>query len=219
MNALPFPHEPRCAVCRLAHLDKEAHDHVTEMLCEGHPRRAVLAYLRKRGLKADEKSLSRHYRRHMLPWWREALYAEARIRAVMEETAGESPATIASAGARSVVMGLMETIQTINYELLAKDADAKLIAAIARACKGVAEIDRLAAQTRLAEKMLDLRKLEFEEKALADRARLLALLTRELKGHPDALRAVKSALTVGASASRRTPETKLKTLTDAHPRP
>jgi len=160
-----FPLEHRCKVCRLCHSDPDTFDALTRRLIRAEPRKQILAYLAAQGVHLTEKNLERHYKRHMAPFFRDALEIERRLRAEMLALDHEGSTSIASAVARSAAMRLLEALTKIDYDRLAKQADPALLREITNAARAVAEIDARAVDGRLKEKMVQLRALELDLKA------------------------------------------------------
>jgi len=97
----------------------------------------------------------------------------------------DTPATIASALARSAAMQLLEVVGKLNPEQLAGKADAKLIDAISRAAETIAKIDALGADRKLKQKLLELRAVELALKQ--GRADVIARhwIISQLRDQPD----------------------------------
>ncbi len=156
-----FPLASRCSICRLFQTHNEQFLEATQMLMLGEEQQAVAKWLNKhRGIDVTIKSLSRHYHNHMLPYFAEALELERRLRAEMAAMDPDTPATIASALARSAAMRLLTVVGHLNLERLAANADPKLLDSISRAAETIAKIDALGADRKLKEKLIELRTIE-----------------------------------------------------------
>jgi len=160
-----FPLEHRCKICRLCHAQPAIFDEITRRLIQAEPRKKIIAWLESEGVKLSEKNLERHYHRHMLPFFREALEVERRLQAEMKAIGTSRSVSIASALARGAAMRLLETLTKIDFNQLAKEADAILIREISGAARAVADIDAKAADILLKEKMVQLRALELDFRA------------------------------------------------------
>ncbi len=159
-----FPLEHRCKVCLLAHTHPEVFDELTRRLLNAQKRSTILTWLKRQGITLTERGLSRHYQRHMLPYYKEALEVERRLRAEMATIGTEGSATIASALARSLAMRALTAATLIDFEALAKEADPKLIRELSGLARTIAQIDALAADARLKEKLVQLRAIEVDLK-------------------------------------------------------
>lgn len=190
-----FPLASRCSICHLFQTHREQFLEATQKLMLGEEQKKVVDWLnRQRGICVTIQSLSRHYHRHMLPYYAEALALERRLRAEMAAMDPDTPATIASALARSAAMQLLTTIDKLDPERLAGKADAKLIDAISRAAETIARIDHLAADRRLKEKTLQLRQIELERRSGDLEAAGARWLSMQLQDHPQAAREIDDVL-------------------------
>ena len=156
------------------------------MLMLGEEQQAVEKWLNKHsGINVTIKSLSRHYHRHMLPYFSEALALERRFRAEMAALDPDTPATIASALVRSAAMQLLEVVHRLDPEQLAAKADPKMLDAISRMAETIAKIDAFAADRRLKEELIKLRAVELALKQ--GRADVIARqwIISQLRDQPD----------------------------------
>jgi len=181
-----FPLASRCSICRLFQTHRDQFLEATQMLMLGEEQQAVEKWLNKhRGIDVTIKSLSRHYHNHMLPYFAEALELERRLRAEMRAMDPDTPATIASALARSLAMRALQAVNLINMEALAAGADAKLIKSLAELALTIAQIDGLSADRKLKEELVKLRAVELALKQ--GRADVIARqwIISQLRDEPD----------------------------------
>jgi len=160
-----FPLEHRCKVCRLCHSHPEIFDGLTRRLLEARPRKQIISWLKRNGISLDEKCLSRHYRRHMLPYFHEALEVERRLRAEFRAIGQEGAASIASALARTLAMRALTAASEIDFEKLGTNADPELIRELSGLARTIAQIDAHAADAQLKSKLVQLRAIELDQKA------------------------------------------------------
>ncbi len=160
-----FPLQHRCKVCRLAQSHPEISDELTRRLLEARKRKDIVSWLKRNGISINEKGLSRHYQRHMLPYFREALEVERRLRAEMNVLDGDTSASIASALARTLAMRGLTAASAIDMDALAENADPDTLRELANLAKVVAQIDSMAADRRLKEKLVQIRQIELELKS------------------------------------------------------
>jgi hypothetical protein len=183
-----FPLQWRCKTCRLHHTHPEIFDELTRRLVQAEPRKTVLAWLAKQGVHLNEKHLARHYQTHLLPYFSEALEVERRLGAEAKALGHLGSATIASALARTLAMRALTAVHGINFEQLAVEADPNLLFAINKIAETIARIDSLAADTRLKERLVQLRQIELDMKAEnLDRVAARWILLR-LQERPEAVR-------------------------------
>jgi len=190
-----FPLASRCSICRLFQTHREQFLEATQMLMLGEEQQAVEKWLNKhRGINVTIKSLSRHYHGHMLPYFSEALELERRFRAQMAAMDPDTPATIASALARSAAMQLLEVVGKLNPEQLAGKADAKLIDAISRAAETIAKIDAYGADRRIKETELQLKKIKLDRESGDLEAAGARWFLMQLQDHPEAANEIRAVL-------------------------
>ncbi len=190
-----FPLASRCSICRLFQTHKEQFLEATQMLMLGEEQQAVEKWLNKhRGIEVTIKSLSRHYHNHMLPYFAEALELERRLRAEMAAMDPDTPATIASALARSAAMRLLTVVGHLDLERLAANADPKLLDSISRAAETIAKIDALAADRRIKETELQLRKIKLERESGDLEAAGARWFLMQLQDNPEAANEIRAVL-------------------------
>ena len=180
-----FPLEHRCKACRLCHTHPALFDELTRRLLEARPRNGIIAWLKREGVSLDEKCLSRHYQRHMLPHFQAALEIERRLEAEQKVLGTEGAVNIASVLSRTLAMRALDIIEKIPLEAMAKGADANFLRELNRLCATIAQIDAQGAQARLSEKMLELRTLEVAQKTGRLEELAARWLMNKLKGRPD----------------------------------
>jgi len=160
-----FPLRSQCSICKLYREDPDLFEEVTRRLLTGVEQKKIVAWLAKKGKRVTNKSLSRHYNRHMLPYFQEALEVERRLRAEFLALGHEGAATIASALARSLAMRALSIVNDIDFEKLAKDAKPDFLRELNNLARTIAQIDNHAADAQLKEKLVQLRALELDYKA------------------------------------------------------
>ncbi len=190
-----FPLASRCSICRLFSSHREQFLEATQMLMLGEEQQAVEKWLnRHRGIEVTIKSLSRHYHNHMLPYFAEALELERRLRAEMAAMDPDTPATIASALARSAAMRLLTVVDKLDPEQLAAKADAKLLDSISRAAETIAKIDALAADRKIKQTELQLKKIKLERESGDLEAAGARWFLMQLQDHPEAANEIRAVL-------------------------
>jgi len=156
-----FPIASRCSICKLFRAHPEAYERMTEMLMLGEEQKTVVKWLNAQpGIRITDKALSRHYHNHFLGHYHDALEIERRLRAEQAAMDPDTPATIASALARSLAMRALRAVNKINMDALAASADAKLIKSLAELARTIAQIDALSADRKLKQKLVELRAVE-----------------------------------------------------------
>jgi len=155
-----FPLASRCSICRIYRTHPERFGEMTEMLMMGHEQKEVIEFLGTHGIRVTDKALSRHYHNHFLGHYHDALEIERRLRAEQAAMDPDTPATIASALARSLAMRALQAVNKINMDALAASADAKLIKSLAELARTIAQIDALGADRKLKQKLVELRAVE-----------------------------------------------------------
>ena len=181
-----YPLASRCSICKLWQTHRGAFVQATEMLTLGEEQKKVAKWLNEQpGIRVTIKSLSRHYHNHLLPHFQEALALERRLRAEMRAMDPDTPATIASALARSAAMRLLTVVDKLDPDQLAAKADAKLLDSISRVAETIAKIDAYAADRRLKEELIKLRAVELALKQ--GRADVIARqwIISQLRDQPD----------------------------------
>lgn len=180
-----FPLQHRCKACRLCRSHPALFDELTRRLLEAQERKAVIAWLKREGVSLDEKCLSRHYQRHMLPYFQSALEIERRLEAEQKVLGTEGAVNIASVIARTLAMRVLDIIETIPLENMAKGADANFLREINRLAGTIAQIDAQASDSRLKDKLLELRTLEVAQKTGRLEELAARWLMTQLKDRPD----------------------------------
>jgi len=160
-----FPLASRCSICKLFQLHPQQFEQATRMLMLGEEQQKVVQWLNKQpGIRVTTKALSRHYHRHMLPFFAEALELERRARAWTSAIDSETSGSIASALARSMAMQALASLEKISFDAIASEADPNTIREFSRLAETIAKIDGLAADRRLKEKLVQLRQIEVDLK-------------------------------------------------------
>jgi len=181
----PFPLEWRCKTCRLQQSHPSLFDELTLRLLHAEPRKDVVAWLKKQGISIDLKGLCVHYRRHVLPYWHEAVEIQQRLQIQAELLGQHDAGSIASALAMSLAMRAMDAVHEIDFARLGRKADPKLIDALTRLSEANAKIIALGADARLKEELVDLRAIDLALKRGELEQAAVRWLRYRLEEHPD----------------------------------
>jgi len=192
-----FPLQQRCKVCRVQGTHPEVFDELTARLLTAEPRKHLVIWLAKQGVKLSLQGLSMHYQRHLLPYWGEALEVQRRLEIEAERLGQVDSGSIASALALSLAMRGFDAVHEINFAKLGRNANPKLIDSLSRLAETIAKVSSLQTDARLKQEMLKLRQLELIRKS-GDLDQVAgAIIEQALRDHPALAQQVKDALASG----------------------
>jgi hypothetical protein len=194
-----FPLEHRCSICQIYHQDAVVFEELTHRLLLAHKRPEIMEWLKSAGFPTSERALYRHYSRHVRPYVSEVLVAERRVRAQIKALEGMPQEEIASALSRSLASQALVAMQAINLSgLLSRATDADeatgIVIALTKLSKSLADIEHTRAQIDLNTQLVELRKLEVEQKIGALDQRSIRQIEAALREYPDLARQVRNAL-------------------------
>jgi hypothetical protein len=196
----PIALRSRCAICQLWHADPALFDDLNEKLLGGFGQTKLLAWLKTKGFRTNQTSLSRHKNKHLQPYFNDAIEILQTARAIATTTGGMENITLAGVILRVLAAKVHDAVSDITPGNIGKLDTLDLMKMATKLAEAIAMADRTAADSALKAEELELRKLRLAKSKEELAALAVDWLRKELAGRPDLVEHLREQLALPVPA-------------------